>query len=134
MSRVVRFIMGSLVLAVLVGLPLGYASYRQTHFRNFHVVRPGVLYRSGQMSLTGLERVLYDHGIRTVVTLRDEGRGREAEPVVARLEADLFAELRAHGTIRLPDPPPAEPVEELLRQAHARLAEQRGRGPRPGQT
>ena len=71
MSRVVRFIMGSLVLAVLVGLPLGYASYRQAHFRNFHVVRPGVLYRSGQMSLTGLERVLYDHGIRTVVTLRD---------------------------------------------------------------
>ena len=40
MSRAVRFGMGSLVLAVLVGLPLGYASYRQAHFRNFHVVRP----------------------------------------------------------------------------------------------
>jgi hypothetical protein len=66
-------------------------------------------------------------------TLRDEGRDREAEAAVARLAAAFFAELRSRGTIRLPDPPPGEPVEELLRQARARLAEQqRGRGPRPG--
>ena len=63
--------MGSLVVAVLVGLPLGYASYRQANYRNFHVVKPGVLYRSGQLSRVGLERILHDYGIRTVVTLRD---------------------------------------------------------------
>jgi protein tyrosine/serine phosphatase len=63
--------MGSLVVAVLVGLPLGYAAYRQKHFRNFHVVHPGVLYRSGQLSRVGLERVIHDYGIRTVVSLRD---------------------------------------------------------------
>jgi hypothetical protein len=54
-----------------------------------------------------------------------------AEAAVARLEAEFFAELRARGSIRLPDPPPGEPVEELLRQARARAVEhQRGRSPR----
>jgi hypothetical protein len=65
--------------------------------------------------------------------LRGEGRDREAAAAVARLAAAFFAELRARGTIRLPAPPPGEPVEELLRQARARLAEQqRGQSPRPG--
>jgi hypothetical protein len=65
---------------------------------------------------------------------REEGRDQEATAAVARLAAEFHAELRSHGTIRLPDPPPGEPVEELLRQARARLAEQqRGRSPRPGQ-
>jgi protein tyrosine/serine phosphatase len=71
MVRVLRFLWGTLVLAVIVGVPAGYAAYRNSHFRNFHVVKPGVLYRSGQMSVAGLERVIHDHGIRTVVTLRD---------------------------------------------------------------
>jgi hypothetical protein len=63
--------------------------------------------------------------------LREEGRDREAQAAVARLEAEFFAELRAHGTIRLPDPPPPEPVEEVLRQARARAVEhQRGRSSR----
>jgi hypothetical protein len=57
-----------------------------------------------------------------------------AAAAVARLEAEFFAELRARGSIRLPDPSPGEPVEELLRQARARLAEQQnGRGPQPSQ-
>jgi hypothetical protein len=63
--------------------------------------------------------------------LREERRDREAEAAVARLEAEFFAELRAHGSIRLPAPPPGEPVEELLRQARARAVEQqRGRSAR----
>ena len=71
MVRVFRFLMGSLVVAVIVGLPVGYASYRNSQFRNFSVVKPGALYRSGQMSVSGLERIVHDHGIRTVITLRD---------------------------------------------------------------
>ena len=71
MVRAIRVLLGLLVVAVIVGLPAGYAAYRNANFRNFHVVKPGVLYRSGQMSLAGLERVVHDHGIRTVVTLRD---------------------------------------------------------------
>lgn len=40
------------------------------HTRNFHTVEPGVLYRSGQLTPTGLEYVLRRHRIKTVVTLR----------------------------------------------------------------
>lgn len=62
---------GAFVLAVLVGLPLAYADYQKSHHRNVRVVKPGVLYRSGQLSRSGLSRVIHDHGIRTVVSLRD---------------------------------------------------------------
>ena len=65
--------------------------------------------------------------------LREEGCDREAEAAEARLAAEFDAELRARGELRLPDPLPGEPVEDLLRQARARLAEQQcGRSPRPG--
>ena len=40
------------------------------HFRNFHVVEPGTLYRSGQLTPTGLDFVLQRYKIKTVVTLR----------------------------------------------------------------
>lgn len=39
--------------------------------KNFRVVRDGVLYRAGQMTPGGLERIVHDHGIRTVISLRD---------------------------------------------------------------
>lgn len=71
MIRIIRILLGLSVVAVIVGLPVGYAAYRNANLRNFAVVKPGVLYRSGQLSLSGLERVVHDHGIRTVVTLRD---------------------------------------------------------------
>jgi tyrosine-protein phosphatase SIW14 len=71
MARVLSWLMGALVATVLVGLPWGYETYRQRHFRNLRTVKPEVLYRSGQMSLAGLQRVVHDYGIRTVVTLRD---------------------------------------------------------------
>jgi tyrosine-protein phosphatase SIW14 len=62
----------SVLTALLVlGAPLGYAYHRQTQMRNLHAVRPGVLYRSGQMSLGGLKTVIHDYGIKTVITLRD---------------------------------------------------------------
>jgi hypothetical protein len=56
-----------------------------------------------------------------------------AAAVVARLEAEFFAELRRHGVIRLPEPSSLESVPELLAQARASLAEQQRRailGPR----
>ncbi len=60
----------SLVLACLV-VPVGVAVQQQQQVRHFHVVRPGVLYRSAQPTVAGLRRVVNDHGIRTVVNLRD---------------------------------------------------------------
>jgi protein tyrosine/serine phosphatase len=65
---------------VLVGGPLWYALQREKHFRNFRVVEPGVLYRSGQLSLTGLKQVIHDYGIKTVVTLRDAARPGDRPP------------------------------------------------------
>jgi tyrosine-protein phosphatase SIW14 len=56
---------------VLIGLPVAYAGYQKANHRNVRVVTPGVLYRSGQLSRTGLDRMVHDHGIRTVVSLRD---------------------------------------------------------------
>lgn len=62
---------GIAVVAVVVGLPVGHAHHRQANLRNVKVVRPGVLYRSGQLSLEGLDRLIDAYGIRTVVSLRD---------------------------------------------------------------
>ncbi len=60
-----------LILAAVVGLPWGVNAHREKNIRNFRVVEPGVLYRSGQMSLAGFEKMVTTYGIRTVVTLRD---------------------------------------------------------------
>lgn len=54
---------------VFVG-PLSYAMQRNTHFRNFHVVEEGVLYRSGQLSPEMLEQVVRERKIHTLITLR----------------------------------------------------------------
>lgn len=71
MPRLVSGLFAVFLTAVLVGGPLGYATYRKAHLRNFRAVRDGVLYRSGQLSLAGLKSVINDHDIRTVITLRD---------------------------------------------------------------
>lgn len=55
---------------LLVAAPLVYSMNRQQHRRNFRVVEDGVLYRSGQLTPTGMEQVLADYHIKTVVTLR----------------------------------------------------------------
>jgi tyrosine-protein phosphatase SIW14 len=56
-----------IAVAGLVGLA---PAIHSAHLRNFHTVAPGVLYRSGQLSPTGLDLVLRMYGIRTVVSLR----------------------------------------------------------------
>jgi tyrosine-protein phosphatase SIW14 len=65
-----RFALAAAVLAAVVGTPLVYATHQNTHRRNLRVVEDGVLYRSGQLTQAGFERVLHDYGIKTVVTLR----------------------------------------------------------------
>ncbi|MCX7701153.1 MAG: dual specificity protein phosphatase family protein [Gemmataceae bacterium] len=65
-----RYLLALSLLGMIVAGPFFYRWARHPHRRNFRVVRPGVLYRSGQLSLAGLKRICHDHGIRTVVTLR----------------------------------------------------------------
>jgi tyrosine-protein phosphatase SIW14 len=56
--------------AALFGVPYSYAKWQRTRSRNFRVVTPDVLYRCGQLSKNGLERIIFDYGIRTVISLR----------------------------------------------------------------
>jgi protein tyrosine/serine phosphatase len=65
-------------IAIVIGLitgPVAFALHEQGHMRNFRTVKEGVLYRSGQMRVPGLKRVVHDYGIRTVVSLRDPSDG-----------------------------------------------------------
>jgi tyrosine-protein phosphatase SIW14 len=86
MSRWLQCFFAVLLALILVGAPLAYARYRHHRLRNFKVVREGVLYRSGQMTLSGLQRVLHDHGIQTVVTLRSAHQPGDPEPDEAEEE------------------------------------------------
>jgi tyrosine-protein phosphatase SIW14 len=71
MTRWLAGILGvGLVLACLL-TPVTLAVREQRHVRNFHAVREGVLYRSAQLTVPGLRRLVHDYGIRTVVNLRD---------------------------------------------------------------
>jgi protein tyrosine/serine phosphatase len=85
MPRFTRLFLSFLV-AVLVGGPIGYAYNRQLQVRNFRVVRDGVLYRSGQMSLAGLKWAIHDYGIKTVITLRDSFYANYPPPDLAEEE------------------------------------------------
>jgi tyrosine-protein phosphatase SIW14 len=77
MSRSSLFL-SALVLLLIAGLPFLYADLRHDTYRNFRVVEEGVLYRSGQMSRAGFERVCHEKGIRTVINLRDDRKGDDA--------------------------------------------------------
>lgn len=71
MPRYVRNCFALLIVAMIFGVPVAYAAYRKAQVRNFRCVRDGVLFRSGQLTPSGLKQVEYDHGIKTVITFRD---------------------------------------------------------------
>jgi tyrosine-protein phosphatase SIW14 len=71
MPRVVAYGLGVFIVILLIGGPIAFNHYHQSQVRHLRVVRDSVLYRSGQLSLDGLKRVVHDYGIKTVITLRD---------------------------------------------------------------
>src|SRR5262245_1822589 len=83
----------------LIAAPIAYGVHRQGQTRNFRVVREGVLYRSGQMSLDGLKRMVHDHGIRTVVSLRDSAVPGQPPPDLAE---EAFCNKEEITFIRIP--------------------------------
>jgi tyrosine-protein phosphatase SIW14 len=97
------------VLALIVG-PVVYAFHEEKQTRNFRVVRDDVLYRSAQMTLPGLKRVLHDYGIRTVVSLRFEDRPDDvAEEEFCRKEEVAFFRLPPKHWDTTDGPAEAEP-------------------------
>ena len=130
--RIARVVLGLLLVAAVPGVPTAYANYRQTAWRNFHVVVDGVLYRSGQLSPPVLDRIVHDHGIATVVCLRS--LSREGDTVLENREELECAE-RGLRYVRL-NPKAWRPPEGGTAVAPAQenvdafLAEVRaGRGP-----
>ena len=80
MPRYLPYLFGTFIAVLLVAGPLAYAYHEQGEIRNFHVVRTDVLYRSGQLSIGGLERIVHDYGIKTVISLRDAARLGDPPP------------------------------------------------------
>lgn len=95
MKPVPRALFIVLILGTLVAAPAWYFAEREKHARNFRVVKEGVLYRSGQLDLVGLERLVTEHGIKTIVSLR-EGTAPED-----RLE-ETWAPQAAVNFVRIP--------------------------------
>jgi tyrosine-protein phosphatase SIW14 len=79
MPQSLRVFFGLSIAGLLVGGPLWYWSYHSRCFRNFRVVEEGVLYRSGQLNIAGLKRVIHDYGIKTVVSLRDGDKSNDTD-------------------------------------------------------
>ncbi|MEI7685899.1 MAG: tyrosine-protein phosphatase [Planctomycetota bacterium] len=69
--RSLQFAFGLFIAAFVTVTPFLYQSYHNRTFRNVRVVKDGVLYRSAQLTIPGLQRLVYDYGIKTVVCLRD---------------------------------------------------------------
>jgi tyrosine-protein phosphatase SIW14 len=89
------------IVATILASPYAYSVLREKQIRNFRVVDEGILYRSAQLSKDGLARIIHDHNIRTVVSLRYSKDGKPAED---EWEVDFCSNLGVrHFRIRLAD-------------------------------
>jgi protein tyrosine/serine phosphatase len=71
----------ALVLIVsMIVIPFGYYRWRYQHAKRLRVVTPGVLYRSGQLRLDGLEDAVARFRIRTIVNFQNETPDPELAP------------------------------------------------------
>jgi len=94
MTHLGRTLFGLTTVALLIAGPIVLAMHQDAQMRNFRVVREGVLYRSGQMTVAGLRRAAHDHGIRTVISLRDPIDGPAGAPGRAEEEFCNREEIR----------------------------------------
>jgi protein tyrosine/serine phosphatase len=122
MSRWLPNLLGSLAVIVLILTPLAFARHGQAQIRNFRVVHEGVLYRSGQMSLDGLKRIVHDYRIKTIISLRDAHSvgsvpPDQAEEEYCSKEEINFTRLSPRHWEGAPGEPP--PVEENVRAFRA---------------
>jgi len=97
--RTLRIILAVAFAIALIIVPARYAGARYFYMRNFHVVDEGKLYRSGQLSPDALSRVLHDHQIKTVVSLRYANKD-ETVPADAWEEKFCFLQGVRHVRIR----------------------------------
>jgi protein tyrosine/serine phosphatase len=114
MQRSLALLLGSITTLALIAGPVLFAFHVQGQMRNFRVVRAGVLYRSGQMTLAGLKRAIHDYRIRTVISLREASSTQDlAEEAYCQREEISFYRLLPRSwdtTFGI------APVEENVRQ------------------
>ncbi len=79
MPHYLRVTFGLAIAFLISAGPLWYYSQHNRAYRNFHVVEEGVLYRSGQLNLAGLRRLIHDYGFKMVVSLRDGDKTNDIE-------------------------------------------------------
>jgi protein tyrosine/serine phosphatase len=64
---------------------------------HWDVVKPGILYRSGQLNLDQLAQVVRRYGLKTIVSFQVPGRGVEAERALAKSMGIDFINLPMPG-------------------------------------
>jgi protein tyrosine/serine phosphatase len=117
--RRLQICLGVMIVLALIAGPVGYAFYHQSTTRNFRVVHDGVLYRSGQMTLSGLKEIIHDYGIRCVITLRDSYDLNKPPPDLAEEE---YCKSQGLLHVRMPlrgwdlGPDGTAPVDENMRK------------------
>lgn len=72
MRNVLRWVLGVVAVAVVLGPPAALYRAQYVHAKRFREVEPGRLYRSGQMTAEGFRDTISRHGIKTVVNLQHE--------------------------------------------------------------
>ena len=120
MSRTVGTLVGVVAVLLCIGGPVAFAVHMQAQTRNFCVVKDGVLYRSGQLTIFGLKNLLHEYRIRTVITLRGPAVEGEAAPDLAE---EKYCDAEEINYVRLPPahwesaegPPPVEENVERFR-------------------
>jgi hypothetical protein len=112
----------SLLLSLLRGAVVGLIVACGGHFAwvllvaNFHVVVPGVLYRTNQPSGKVLREMIRKYGIRTVINLRGFGYGADWYRDEARATSEMGAAQEDLGfsAVRLPSPALVRQLIEVL--------------------
>ena len=72
MRNVVRWVLGCVIAALVLGAPVALYRAQYVHAKRFREVEPGRLYRSGQMTAEGFRETVERFGIKTVVNLQHE--------------------------------------------------------------
>lgn len=114
-----QWFLGITVAAMVIATPLVYSEYRKGTIRNLRVVEEGVLYRSGQLSPEGLEQIVRERRIKTVISLRAAREDGDPHPDAWE---ETFCEARGLKHVRIiprvwgPDKRGDVPAEDAVRE------------------
>jgi tyrosine-protein phosphatase SIW14 len=114
-----QVVLGACAAAMVVATPFVYSEHRKGTIRNLRVVEEGVLYRSGQLSPDGLEQIIRERGIKSVISLRAARDDSDPHPDAWE---EQFCESRGLNHYRIvprvwgPDKRGYIPADENVRQ------------------